>query len=125
MDLNILGFRGNMSVPWDDNFGVARLDHDFGPKWHFYTSYRYYKMERATGNQVDIGGFYSGGHARNSRIRVQSSASAVVSDGGRDHQYNQLSDQRLPLQLLRNYLGPWFRCSTSSSCRTWPVRSNL
>jgi hypothetical protein len=58
--LNILSFRGNMSLPWDDNFGVARLDHDFGPKWHFYASYRYYKMERATGNQIDIGGFFPG-----------------------------------------------------------------
>jgi hypothetical protein len=58
--LNVLAFRGNMSLPWDDNFGVVRLDHDFGPKWHFYSTYRYYKMVRATGNQIDIGGFYSG-----------------------------------------------------------------
>ena len=58
--LNILAFRGNMLLPWDDNFGVARLDHDFGPKWHFYSTYRYYKMERATGNQIDIGGFFPG-----------------------------------------------------------------
>jgi Carboxypeptidase regulatory-like domain len=58
--LNVLGFTGNMLVPWSDNFGVARLDHDFGAKWHFYASYRYYKMARATGNQVDIGGFYPG-----------------------------------------------------------------
>ncbi len=49
-----------MLIPWNDNFGVARLDHDFGAKWHFYGSYRYYKMQRATGNQIDIGGFYSG-----------------------------------------------------------------
>jgi hypothetical protein len=49
-----------MLEPWNDNFGVARLDHDFGPKWHFYSTYRYYKMERATGNQIDIGGFFPG-----------------------------------------------------------------
>ena len=58
--LNILGFSANMTEPWNDNFGVARLDHDFGPKWHFYSTYRYYKMERATGNQIDIGGFFPG-----------------------------------------------------------------
>src|SRR6266403_1660905 len=58
--LNVLGFTGNMLVPWSDNFGVARLDHDFGAKWHFYASYRYYKMARTTGNQVDIGGLISG-----------------------------------------------------------------
>src|SRR6267154_3686710 len=49
--LNVLAFRANMPLVWNDNFGVARLDHDFGSKWHFFTSYRYYKMERATTNQ--------------------------------------------------------------------------
>ncbi|MBV9889052.1 MAG: carboxypeptidase regulatory-like domain-containing protein, partial [Acidobacteria bacterium] len=58
--LNVLAFRANMAVPWSDNFGVARLDHDFGAKWHFYGSFRYYKMVRATGNQVDIGGLIPG-----------------------------------------------------------------
>ena len=58
--LNVLAFRANMQVPWSDNFGVARLDHDFGAKWHFYSSFRYYKMVRATGNQVDIGGLLPG-----------------------------------------------------------------
>src|SRR6266851_5215874 len=58
--LNVQAFRGNMLIPWNDNVGVVRLDHDFGAKWHFYSSYRFYKMQRATGNQIDIGGFYSG-----------------------------------------------------------------
>jgi hypothetical protein len=42
--LNVLAFRANMALPWDDNFGVVRLDHDFGPKWHFYSTYRYYNQ---------------------------------------------------------------------------------
>ncbi len=58
--LNVLAFQANMLLPWNDNFGVARLDHDFGQKWHFNATYRYYKMERATGNQIDIGGFFPG-----------------------------------------------------------------
>ncbi len=58
--LNVQAFRGNMLIPWNDNVGVVRLDHDFGAKWHFNSSYRFYKMQRATGNQIDIGGFYSG-----------------------------------------------------------------
>jgi len=58
--LNVLAFRANMSLPWDDNFGVVRLDHDFGSKWHFYSTYRYYHQQRATTNQVDIGGFFPG-----------------------------------------------------------------
>lgn len=58
--LNVLAFRGQTSLPWKDNFGVLRLDHDFGPKWHFYSTYRYYHMERATNDQVDIGGALPG-----------------------------------------------------------------
>jgi Carboxypeptidase regulatory-like domain len=58
--LNVLKFQGNMSQPWKDNIGVLRLDHDFGPKYRFYSTYRYYHMERATNNQVDIGGFFKG-----------------------------------------------------------------
>jgi hypothetical protein len=52
--VNGIGFVGNMLVPQDDNFGVARIDHDFGPKWHFTSSYRYYKLTRDTTSQVDI-----------------------------------------------------------------------
>jgi len=59
-NLNVLGFRANMPILWNDNIGVARLDHDFGSKWHFYSTYRYYHMKRATDNQVDIGGFFPG-----------------------------------------------------------------
>jgi len=58
--LNVLKFKANMPLVWNDNFGVVRLDHDFGPKWHFNSTYRYYKMQRATTNQVDIGGFFAG-----------------------------------------------------------------
>jgi Carboxypeptidase regulatory-like domain len=53
-------YRANLSIPQSDNFGVVRLDHDFGPKWHFMTSYRYYHLTRATDDQVDIGGFFPG-----------------------------------------------------------------
>jgi carboxypeptidase family protein len=58
--VNEVGFKANMSVPQNDNFGVARLDHDFGSKWHFNSSYRYYKLTRATSSQIDIGGVFAG-----------------------------------------------------------------
>ena len=58
--LNILGFTANMGIPQTSNFGVARLDHDFGDKWHFMSSYRYYNLSSASTDQVDIGGFFSG-----------------------------------------------------------------
>jgi len=58
--VNTIGFKANMAIPQNDNFGVIRLDHDFGAKWHFNTSFRYYHLTRATDSQVDIGGFFQG-----------------------------------------------------------------
>jgi hypothetical protein len=59
--VNVLGFTSNVKLPQKTNFMVARLDHDFSQKWHFMTSYRYFKFGlNATSDQVDIGGFFSG-----------------------------------------------------------------
>jgi hypothetical protein len=58
--INVLGFTANMATPQSSNFGVARLDHDFGDRWHFMTSYRYYNLSSASTQQVDIGGFFPG-----------------------------------------------------------------
>src|SRR5579862_6086617 len=57
---NILGYSANVSVPQTSNFLVGRIDHDFGSKQHFMSSYRYYKLNNATTDQIDIGGFFSG-----------------------------------------------------------------
>lgn len=54
--VNEQGWKANMLVPQTDNFGVARIDHDFGAKWHFNGSYRYYKLLRNTPSQIDITG---------------------------------------------------------------------
>jgi hypothetical protein len=51
---NIGAYTTNMSVPQSSNFGVVRLDHDFGAKEHFMTSYRYYKLERTTDSQFTV-----------------------------------------------------------------------
>ncbi len=57
---NILPFAANLAIPTSSKFAVARLDHDFSAKWHFMTSYRYYKLKNASDDQVDIGGFFPG-----------------------------------------------------------------
>jgi hypothetical protein len=57
---NILGFAANLSLPVTSNFDVARIDHDFGSKNHFMSSWRYYKIKLASDDQVDIGGFFPG-----------------------------------------------------------------
>jgi hypothetical protein len=58
--LNLQGFTANVGLPQTSNFAVARIDHDFGDKWHFMSSYRYYNLQSASTQQVDIGGFFPG-----------------------------------------------------------------
>lgn len=58
--VNVQGYRGNIAIPQSDNFGVVRIDHDFGAKWHLNASYHYYHLHRTTVDQTDIGGFFAG-----------------------------------------------------------------
>ncbi len=57
---NVLGFVANVALPTTSNFAVARVDHDFGDKWHLMSSYRYYNIQTASTQQVDIGGLVTG-----------------------------------------------------------------
>jgi hypothetical protein len=57
---NILGFSANLNKPITSNFDVARIDHDFGSRNHLTASYRYYKINVAGDEEVDIGGFFHG-----------------------------------------------------------------
>jgi len=58
--VNEIGFKGSVAIPYRSDFAVARIDHDFGAKWHFTTSYRFYRLIRSTDNQIDVGGFFPG-----------------------------------------------------------------
>lgn len=70
---NTQGYLTGLKLPQNDNFGVVRLDHDFGAKWHFMSSYRYYHLERFTNNQYDVGGLLGGtfGVAKSTSKRPQ------------------------------------------------------
>jgi hypothetical protein len=57
---NTIGYKGTVLTPTSTNFFVARVDHDFGPKWHVMASTRFYKFSSITNNQVDIGGVLPG-----------------------------------------------------------------
>lgn len=57
---NIIGYKASVLTPEKSDFFVARIDHDFGPKWHVMASYRYYEFTSVTSNQVDIGGALPG-----------------------------------------------------------------
>jgi hypothetical protein len=58
--LNTECFIGNINYPLATNFGVMRVDHDFGPKWRGFVSYRYFGESNPTTDQVDIGGLVKG-----------------------------------------------------------------
>jgi Carboxypeptidase regulatory-like domain len=58
--VNVLGFSGNVSLPTTSKFVATRMDHDFSSKWHFMSTYHYFKINAAETNQVDIGGFFPG-----------------------------------------------------------------
>lgn len=47
--MNYIGYRGVVSTPEDDDYGVFRLDHNFNDKWRFSGSYNYYR-------QISFGG---------------------------------------------------------------------
>jgi Carboxypeptidase regulatory-like domain len=57
---NVAGFQGQVSLPQTSKFLVGRVDHDFGEKWRFFSSYRYYALSQLTTNQIDIGGALPG-----------------------------------------------------------------
>ncbi len=58
--LNTFGYQSNLSYPLTNNFGVVRIDHDFGDKNRFFASYRIFSQDNPTTNQVDIGGVLPG-----------------------------------------------------------------
>jgi Carboxypeptidase regulatory-like domain len=57
---NVQGFSANLAQPTSSKFAVGRVDHDFSPKWHFMSSYRWFELKAAADSQVDIGGFFPG-----------------------------------------------------------------
>jgi hypothetical protein len=58
--VNTQGYLTPINLPEHSNTFVARIDHDFAPKWHFMSSYRYYKYNAYDSAQYDIGGLLPG-----------------------------------------------------------------
>jgi hypothetical protein len=57
---NTQGFRSTLALPQNSNIYVVRIDHAFGSKWRFMTSYRHYRFVQLSSAQVDIGGALPG-----------------------------------------------------------------
>ena len=52
--VNAQGFLGSLALPQKADFGVIRIDHDFGDKWKFMSSYRYYSFTQAVNVQTTM-----------------------------------------------------------------------
>ncbi|MBO0720622.1 MAG: carboxypeptidase regulatory-like domain-containing protein [Blastocatellia bacterium] len=59
-NFNTQGYLSTIRAPLTSDFHVARLDHDFGSKWRFFTSWRAQHINNVTTNQVDLGGALPG-----------------------------------------------------------------
>jgi hypothetical protein len=57
---NAGGYLGNLNLPQKSNFMVGRIDHDFGEKWKFFGTYRWYDFSQNVSTQVDVGGLLGG-----------------------------------------------------------------
>src|SRR5215813_1703131 len=77
---NTQGYVSSIRLPQNSDNYVIRLDHDFGSKWRFMASYRYYDFKQLANTQVDIGGLLGGalGQAVSTAPRVQKPGYFVV-----------------------------------------------
>jgi len=57
---NTYGYRANLSYPLRDDIGTVRVDHDFGAKNRFFSTWRYYRESNPNTAQVDYGGLLPG-----------------------------------------------------------------
>lgn len=58
--LNTVGFRGNLTLPDNNNELIGRIDHNFGSKFRFTGRYSWYREDIPNTSQLDIGGLASG-----------------------------------------------------------------
>ena len=103
--LNTECYASNLAYPLSTNFAVVRVDHDFGSKWRFFSSYRYFSEDNPTTNQVDIGGLVPG-----DKLGVPASQSSFPLEPRyfverHQHHHHSLTQQRLPLQLTPRIFG--------------------
>jgi hypothetical protein len=58
--LNTQGYRAPLTLSNQTDYGLLRIDHDFGDKWRFNASYRLFNDIAPSANQIDIGGLLPG-----------------------------------------------------------------
>ncbi|MGB6875731.1 MAG: carboxypeptidase-like regulatory domain-containing protein [Candidatus Acidiferrales bacterium] len=58
--LNTVGFRGNLTLPDNNNELIGRIDHNFGSKLRWMTRFSWYREDIPNTSQLDIGGLLPG-----------------------------------------------------------------
>lgn len=104
---NTQGYLSAIKLPQTSDFGVVRMDHDFGSKWHWMNAYRMYDFTQETTSQVDIGGVVAGdtfGDAVAHSVRPQKPWSFVT---GLTTTITPNMTNDVRLSYLRNYW-QWF-----------------
>jgi hypothetical protein len=57
---NTLSYQSYLTLPYNTNILIGRIDHDFGSKNRFFVRYSWYKQDVPTTDEVDIGGLLKG-----------------------------------------------------------------
>ena len=114
---NTQGYLSTIRLPLTSNNYVGRIDHDFGSKHRFFTSFRAFKLLNYPSNvQVDVGGLISGGSVgtySNSAQRPQLGELWVT---GLTSNLNP----RVTNDLRVSYLWNWWQWSTSTKTSQLP-----
>jgi hypothetical protein len=116
---NTQGYLSAIKLPQTSDFGVVRMDHDFGSKWHWMNAYRLYDFTQETTSQVDIGGIVAGdtfGTATAHTVRPQKPWSFVT---GLTTTITPTMTNDLRLSYLRNYW-QWYSDASPSQLAQLP-----
>ena len=107
---NTQGFLSTIRLPLTSNSYVGRIDHDFGPKNHFFTSFRAFKLlNYPSGVQVDVGGLTGGsfGAYNNTAQRPQLGELWVLG-------LTSTLSSKMTNDFRASYLWNWWQWSTST-----------
>lgn len=114
---NTQGYLSTIRLPLTSNNYVGRIDHDFGPKHRFFTSFRAFKLlNYPSGVQVDVGGLLSNsgvGTYTNSAVRPQLGELWVMG-------LTSNLSSRVTNDLRTSYLWNWWQWSTSTATSQLP-----
>jgi hypothetical protein len=114
---NTQGYLSTIRLPLTSNNYVGRIDHDFGSKHRFFTSFRAFKLLNYPSNvQVDVGGLLSGGSVGTYTNTAQRPQLGELWVMGLTSNLNS----RVTNDLRVSYLWNWWQWSTSSATSQLP-----